>query len=57
MMASFRLENVANQTISFSLQIMVSEMKTPKGRNLSRISDHCLNEAPSKHSAKHMIEK
>ena len=40
MVASFRLEDVAHQTISSSLMFCITKMETPKYRHLTWISEH-----------------
>jgi len=57
MMTSFRLKHIADQAISLSLQIMVSQMKPPKSWNLAGVCYHCLDQAPAKHAAKTMIKE
>jgi len=54
-MTSFRLENVTHQTIASSFLLWVTEMKTPKNRNLTWISCHSLNERPNSHK-KNQVE-
>ena len=55
-MAAFRLEDVAVQTVTTALVLGVAQMEAPEDGHLSRVSRHRLDEGPHKHDEE-QVEK
>jgi hypothetical protein len=55
-MASLGLKYVAHQAIPPSFILRVTEVEAPEDRNLSRISEHRLEEWPNKQDKYHVEE-
>lgn len=46
MVASVRLEHVADETVAAALGLVVAKVEAPEGRHLARITVHGLKERP-----------
>jgi hypothetical protein len=55
-MASLRLENVAHETVSASLVLVIAEMEAPEHRNLAWIRCHRLEEGPKQHYEQEVVD-
>jgi hypothetical protein len=56
MMTPLWLKYITHQAISSSLIFVITEVKSPKYRNLARIGGHGLKERPHQHKEEYIVE-